>query len=66
MGWVLVVAAVILPVLEKRRRCFFKPKEKFEFGEKIYATNLGDCGSRLIGITNLQYHGVNHGHHITE
>ena len=35
MGWVLVAAAVILPVLVKRRRGGFKPQEKYEFGEDM-------------------------------
>ena len=35
MGWVLVAAAVILPVLVQRRRGGFKPQGKFEFGEDV-------------------------------
>ena len=33
MGWVPVAAAVILPVLLKRRRGGLKPQGKLEFGE---------------------------------
>ena len=35
MGWVLVTAAVILPVLVKRRRGGYKPQGNFEFGEDM-------------------------------
>ena len=31
-----------------------------------YATDIGNCVVRLMGIINLLRNGVNHGHHITE
>ena len=66
MGWVLVAAAVILPVLVKRRPAWWFQTSREIWIWRRYATDFGDRGSRLIGIINLWYHGVNHGYHITE